>query len=883
MSNSAERLSAALSDRYRLERELGRGGMATVYLAEDLKHKRQVAIKVLKPELAAVLGAERFVQEITTTAALQHPHILPLFDSGVADSFLYYVMPFIDGETLRSKLDRETQLGIEEAVRITIAVADALDYAHRHGVIHRDIKPENILLHDGRPMVADFGIALALSAAAGGRMTETGMSLGTPHYMSPEQATADKEISARSDIYSLASVCYEMLTGNPPHVGASAQQIIMKIVAEEAQPVTRLRKNVPPNVAAAVAKALEKLPADRFATAAEFAAALGNVGYATTVGVGTNRFGRPVDPGFRPRSTAVVAGGLGLLLLGLGLLGGWVLWRPRPPSTPPVVRRYQMLVPDSASVLDVSRWDLAYTRDGSVVAYDSRVGVMLRYADRIEMVPVPSGRRGLGPFFSPDGHWLGYLEGVHLLKLPLAGGAPVVICDSCGGYSHDWGSDDTVRFHSSESGDPNSRVLMAVSARGGRPYVIARPDTGSGEAFREPILIPGTRTVLFADFNDRTSRLAALDLRSGRITRFDQPGFSPQWVDAGFVVVGNADGTLIALPFDADRVRPTGPPVTIARDVAQPDGYSARAVVSRSGSIVYMQSGGASPRQLVLVSRAGLATPLVAEPKVFANPRFSPDGRRIAFDITEQSGSSRDVWVLDMLQRSWSRLTTNGISDRPIWTPNGRRLIYSSNDDLWWIAADGSGHSDSLLVGPGSHFAGSITPDGRTVIFQQSGSGGDGIRSLVFDSSQSARTILPAPFGETAPALSPDGHWLAYQSDEAGRFEVYVRPYPGPGARVSVSLQGGSEAVWSRNGRELFYRSGDSLMAATVVTAPTFGVTGRRLLFTGRYLNSGTFREYDVSPDGQHFVMIRGGAALTTMIGLEGVFDRLVYDRGGKR
>ena len=213
MTVPVTRLQAALADRYRIERELGQGGMANVYLAQDLRHRRRVALKVLKPELAAVLGAERFVQEITTTAALQHPHILPLFDSGTADGFLYYVMPFIDGETLRSRLDRETQLGVDEAVKLTVVVADALDYAHRHGVIHRDIKPENILLHDGRPVVADFGIALAVSAAAGGRMTETGLSLGTPHYMSPEQATAEKEITARSDVYSLASVLYRCWLG----------------------------------------------------------------------------------------------------------------------------------------------------------------------------------------------------------------------------------------------------------------------------------------------------------------------------------------------------------------------------------------------------------------------------------------------------------------------------------------------------------------------------------------------------------------------------------------------------------------------------------------------------------------------------------------------
>src|SRR5512134_2805035 len=239
------RLTTALADRYRIERELGAGGMATVYLAEDLKHDRKVAIKVLKPELAAVLGAERFVVEIRTTASLQHPHILPLFDSGTADGFLFYVMPYIKGETIREKLNRETQFGVDEAIRIAREVADALDYAHRNEVIHRDIKPENILLHDGRAMVMDFGIALAVSAAAGGRMTETGLSLGTPHYMSPEQATAEKEISARSDIYSIGSVLYEMLTGEPPHSGGSAQQVIMKIITEPAPSVTTRRKNVP--------------------------------------------------------------------------------------------------------------------------------------------------------------------------------------------------------------------------------------------------------------------------------------------------------------------------------------------------------------------------------------------------------------------------------------------------------------------------------------------------------------------------------------------------------------------------------------------------------------------------------------------------------------
>jgi serine/threonine protein kinase len=271
MTDPTDHITSALAERYRIERELGAGGMATVYLAHDVKHDRKVAIKVLRPELAAVLGAERFLNEIKVTANLQHPHILPLHDSGEADSFLYYVMPYVAGESLREKLNREKQLSIEEAVEITTAVASALDYAHRHNVIHRDIKPENILLLDGQPVVADFGIALAVSAAGGARLTETGLSLGTPQYMSPEQATGDRELDGRSDVYSLACVLYETLSGEPPHTGPTVQAVIAKVVTDRPRVITELRETVPPHIAATLHKALEKLPADRFGSCAEFA------------------------------------------------------------------------------------------------------------------------------------------------------------------------------------------------------------------------------------------------------------------------------------------------------------------------------------------------------------------------------------------------------------------------------------------------------------------------------------------------------------------------------------------------------------------------------------------------------------------------------------
>jgi hypothetical protein len=886
MTDTRSHLSTALSDRYRIERELGAGGMATVYLAEDLRHDRKVAIKVLKPELSAVIGAERFLREIKTIATLQHPHILGLIDSGEVNGTAYYVMPFVEGESLRDRLHREKQLPIADAVRIAAEVAAALDYAHRHGVIHRDIKPENVMLHDGSALVADFGIALAVSHAGGAsRMTETGMSLGTPHYMSPEQAMGEREITARSDIYALGCVLYEMLTAEPPFEGATAQAIVARVLTESPRSLRPQRKSVPPHVEAAVLTALEKLPADRFESAKAFAEALGDPAYAGASGsvtrVITSYAGS--SPGTRVRRWPVVAAALAIVSAIAGLAAGWIVWHQRQPAFPPSVLRYAMVLPDSLALTDALGTPTAYAPDGSVFAYSSRSGLMLRYADRLDVVPVASGRRGFGPFFSPDGRWLGFEVGAGVVKVPLAGGAPVSICDSCPGFGFTWGSDDTVRYHSAPPDNGSTRVLMAFSAQGGRPYEFARPDSGSGEAFRTPILLPGRRTVLFSIYKGPASILGAMDLRTRTIARLDQPGFAPQWVDAGFLVLGNPDGTLIALPFDPDKVRPTGPPVTIARDAAQPDAYSTRAAVSAGGSIVYPRSGGGAPRRLMLVSRSGQATSLIPDTKGYASPRFSPDGRRLAVYIADPIISSRDVWVLDIGQRVWSRLTTNGISDKPLWTPDGRRVVYSSNDDLWWIAADGSGRPESLLVSVGSHFAGSITPDGRTVVFQETGSGTTGIRTLAFDSAPAARTIIPAAFGESAPVVSPDAHWLAYQSDQTGQMEVYVRSYPEPGARVPVSLQGGSEPLWAHSGRELFYRSGDSLMVASVTLSPTFAVAGRRRLFTGSFLSGGTFREYDVAPDDQHFLMITGGIPESVLFGVQNMFQRLLYERGQQR
>src|SRR5687767_980735 len=463
--------------------------MATVYLAQDIRHDRKVALKVLKPELAAVLGNDRFVVEIKTTAALQHPHILPLFDSGSADGFLYYVMPYIQGETLRSKLDRETQLGIDEAVRITREVADALDYAHRHGVIHRDIKPENILLHDGRPMVADFGIALAVSAAAGGRMTETGLSLGTPHYMSPEQATAEKEISARSDVYSLASVLFEMLAGEPPHSGGSAQAIIMKIIAEPAQDVTKFRKTVPPNVAAAVARALEKVPADRFASARAFAEALGNPAFRADGQLAATAMGASAVGAFSRFAFA----GMTMLAIAASAAAIWGWIRSRPPP-PPASLRYQLSL-FQGSTGDGPWRHLALSANGTNIAFtSSRSGtpmVWLKTPDRVAAEPLAGTEGGVATTFSPDGEWIVFAAGNRLRKVRLDGRDATTIADGVapGSASTAWLDDGTVLF-------TGERFDLSAVGPDGRTRVVIPRDSLPNNVL-DIAAVPGSRSALF--------------------------------------------------------------------------------------------------------------------------------------------------------------------------------------------------------------------------------------------------------------------------------------------------------------------------------------------------------------------------------------------------
>ena len=457
--------------------------MAKVYLADDLKHERKVAIKVLNPDLAALVGAERFLAEIKTTANLQHPHILPLFDSGQADGYVFYVMPYVDGEALRGRLDRDVQLPVDEAVRIATAVANALGYAHRQGVIHRDIKPENVLMHEGEPLVADFGIALAVTAAGGSRMTETGLSLGTPFYMSPEQASADRELGPQSDVYSVGCMLYEMLVGEPPDTGKTAQSVLAKILMERPRSITDIRATVPAHIAAAVARSLERLPADRFETAEDFVRALGGAGFKHVVAaVSQTQATGGAAPVASTSQRSLVAkwAPWGIAAAALAV-AAWSLIHEAPPAPAPAVR---MALSDFVvESTNGGGWRIAISRDGgTIVAGGADDLLYVRRSDDTEFRPIPGTMGAQHPTISPDGEWLAFALNGGLSKVLLVGG-PVLSVTSSGRNPH-WYVQEEIIYSMDEG-------VGVVSAAGGEGTVVPEGDMG------RPFMLPGGRAFLY--------------------------------------------------------------------------------------------------------------------------------------------------------------------------------------------------------------------------------------------------------------------------------------------------------------------------------------------------------------------------------------------------
>ena len=852
-------LQAVLADRYTLEREVGEGGMATVFLARDLKHDRSVALKVLKPELGAVLGAERFLAEIRVTANLQHPHLLPLFDSGEAAGLLYYVMPFIDGESLRARLARERQLPLGEAVSIGVAVAGALDYAHRHGVVHRDLKPENILLQEGLPLVADFGVALAVSRAGGPRVTQTGLAVGTPQYMSPEQAAGERQLDARSDVYALGAVLYEMLTGEPPHVGPSTQVIVARVINEPPRPMRATRPTIPEHVESAVMRALEKVPADRFATARELALALSP---ASSGSLATRTPDALATPRARRSRRAAFAMIPAMVLL-TGITGWW--WGSRERSIPRTARFVVSALPDQSGPAVV-------TPDGSSLVYvgmvKGRPALLVRRLDSLAVRELPGTDGAVSLVLSPDGRSVAYFTSFdELRKVPIDGGVSTHLATSLRFGVGSWGDNGVV-----VSDAINSMGLAWVSASGGAVHQLTRLDSARKEnGHFAPFLLPGGRGIVFRATGGRSSSDAE-DAGDLSFVRLDESSTAPAshasigvrgryaiaYIDGWLLYAGEDTRSILAIRFDEKSGLARGEPVTVLQEEEAMIGLAS---LSRDGTLLYTRPGSIT-NEAKLVDSAGVARPLLTDMASAShmNPRLSPDGKRLALQGSSPQGT--DIWVYDIAKQATTRLTTEGNALNPAWMPDGQHLVYvkiMGGSELWRVAANGSTPAERLLSVDGITLAISVQPNGEEMVFERRMGGRWSIWRAPVSPGASPVPLLEEPFDNYMPAISPNGRWLAYVSNSTGKYEVYARPYPSAGAATRISEGGGTEPRWSHDGRRIFYRNATGLQAATLAADSSVSVSGRATLFRDVFEGNMPHANYDVRLDDKSFVMLAPG------------------------
>jgi serine/threonine-protein kinase len=674
-------------------------------------------------------------------------------------------------------------------------------------------------------------------------------------------------------------------------MGNSAQQIIMKIIGDTPRPVTQLRKSVPPHVAAAVAKALEKLPADRFDSAKAFAEALERPGTFTATATTATPGLAPSDPRSARLRPLITAGALLVAAIAGGAARAF--FGPKPESPATQVSQFRLQLPEDAAPTGALGSTIAFSPDGTrwvyVGAGRGRFQLFTRGMSQIDPVPIPGTEDGSLPFFSPDGEWLGFRQGTRLMKVQISGGPVLSIATIPGSvFGASWMAGDTIAF-AVDSG------IMEVPVSGGTARMLARPDSSRREQFRWPDVLPGSRAILFSVFSDGSSKLAALDRRTGEVKRLAQPGGYPRYVDPGFLMISGLSGSIAAVRFDPSRLEVSGSVIAFAEANAGNDG-DVNLAVSRTGQVVYQPSGAVVTQRLVLADRSGALRDLGAPPAQYLTPRLSPDGKRVAIGTQNDNFTALDIWVYDIARRVRTRLTTDTISANPVWTLDGRRIVFGRSNialiaqgrgldeaQLHTVNADG-GTAPRLLFGArGFWIPSALLPDGRGLVASGATSSDSSESIWLFegDSSAAPVNLVPGKGAKTRPSLSPDGRFFAYQSNESGRTEVYVRSLSVADTRRQVSSQGGGQPRWSPTGAEIFFRSGDNgrrMMAAEVRTKPSLEVGATRELFDGPP------GPYDVMPDGRSFLMLEPIATQdAAFVVVLNWFDELRRQKSGGR
>jgi serine/threonine-protein kinase len=888
---------------YEVLDKLGSGGMGVVYRARDPRLDRDVAVKVLPEEVATdPERLRRFQNEAKAAGALNHPNILAVHDVGTHEGRPYVVTELLEGATLRERM-AESSLPVEKAVDYGVQIARGLAAAHDKGIVHRDIKPENLFVtRDGLVKILDFGLAklraperriegLATDMETVSRTTDPGRVMGTVGYMSPEQVRG-QAVDHRSDIFSFGTVLYEMLSGRRAFERDSGVEVLNAILKEEPPEIAATERGLPPHLDRILRRCLQKQPDERFHSARDLAFNLEAI--LTEPATAPSK----AAPRKRRRMAYWVSGAL---VAGL-LLGGsviWALWRLAEPARPVVRMRMGVQPaeqlgggdPTERGYLGLqrpSRTDLVFSPDGSFLVFtgvkDGQSQLYLRRITESEASPIPGTENALSPFFSPDGEWLGFWTGPdiqakgEIKKVSMAGGLPVTVCGTgVAPFGASWGSDDTIVLGSQIGG------LMRVSAEGGTPEELTKMEEGEF-SHRLPHFLPDGEGVLFTVLKGYSSWTDAKILvqvtATGERRVLLEGAADARYVHTGHLVYA-FEGTLTAVPFDPVRLEVTGGAVPMIQGLMQAietptgstDTGAAQFSVSNSGTLAYLE-GGVFPESkgsLVWVDRKGTAEPLGAPEKNYWNPRLSPDSRHVAVAVEVKDHT--ELCLFDISRRTLTPLMHEGVSGSPIWTPDGNWIVFglisNGTGDLVRIAADGSGAAERLATSEVYPIPSSFTPDGKELVFLDWAPEASDIRVLPLDGGVgNPRPVIETRFYETHPALSPDGRWLAYASDESGRTEVYVQKYPGPGAKIRISIDGGQSPAWRGDGHELYFRSWEGvsitgglpfgrIMAVDITTDPTLSAGRPRLLFEGPYEAVVFTRNYDVTPDGQRFLMVK--------------------------
>jgi serine/threonine protein kinase/Tol biopolymer transport system component len=872
---------------YEITASIGAGGMGEVYRARDAKLRRDVAIKVLPQLLAADPDrVMRFEREAQALAALNHPNIAQVFgvidldgpSPGGTGHTTALVMELVEGEDLAERL-RRGPIPVDDALAIAAQIADALEAAHERGIVHRDLKPANIKVRsDGAVKVLDFGLAKAIDHAGSGAAsdaiaintdnsptltspvgarrdapTEIGVILGTAAYMAPEQARG-RAVDRRADIWAFGCVLYEMLTARAPFSGDDVTLTLAAILKESVD-YSALPRETPPSVRRLLRRCLEKDPRHRLSSSGDARLELQE---AVSESASPGRLDA-LEVRARPWRTAAIGMGAGAAIGTIALVA--LGWRPVQPSEARVVRSdliFDMplrLGGNRAFALSPSGTELIFSAYGNGDHYS----LYRRRLDGEESSVIPGSEEADGPFFSPDGQWIGFLQNGRLKKMPTGGGPAVDLGEAAGSQGGAFAPDGSVVFNKQ-----HGEGLLRIPAGGSERTPLTTVDRASGEAGHHwPHMLPGAKHLLFTLEVDgkpySEARIMLLSLDTGERRLLIDGGSDAQFLAPASIVYWR-NGTLWRVPFDPSRLEVTGPAVAVLRDVmlGEPNGQ-AHFSIADNGTIVYLQGRDVQEeRGLMIVDRQGQARAL-GDHRAFETVSASPDGTRVAVTVIAANDS---LWLTDFDRPSFTRITFESENSRAVWSPDGNRIALARHQggeprQVYVMPADGSASPERLRQSERAEVPDSWTANGNLLAFTRSEPSGLDVWVLEMTGTRAARPVLTSRFNEVHPRFSPDGQWLAYASDESGQFEVYVRPFPGPGSKRLVSIGGGTEPRWRGDGREIFYRVGDAVMSAEVAVAPIIRTSNPRMLFKGPFRTAVNWQTWDVLPDGQRFLLIQ--------------------------